>query len=301
MLRRLLPLTLLLAVPTVCYAIDQWVTRPVDDATFKTFLDFFSYDRQLPFEEKVLDTETRDGNLREHFTFQGTAGVTVPALYYRPPASNAGPHPAIIFLHGGGASGKMITGRVAPMFTSLGWDVLGIDLQNFGERKGLLTTFTEEEKHEKLYNQPPVYLAFVIQTVKELSRSIDFLVQKKGVDPKRIALVGFSRGAILSTIGGAVEKRFAAVVLIYGTHFDALETGHLPAACPANYIGRISPRPLLTMNGNQDRDHVKEKEVLPILKLAKQPVTSLWADTGHQFANEEHRGFMVQWLQKILK
>ena len=40
----------------------------------------------------------------------------------------------------------------------------------------LLVDFTESEKHEKLYNQESQYLAFVIQTVKDVGRSYDLLV-----------------------------------------------------------------------------------------------------------------------------
>jgi hypothetical protein len=36
----------------------------------------------------------------------------------------------------------------------------------------------------------------------------------------------------VGTIIGAADERLRAVLLLLGTHFDAMETGHLPAACP---------------------------------------------------------------------
>jgi dienelactone hydrolase len=81
----------------------------------------------------------------------------------------------------------------------------------------------------------------VTQTVRDVSRGYDFLVNERGVDASRMALVGFSRGAQPAMIAGGVERWLAAVALLHGGHFDFYETGHLAAACPANDIGRIGP------------------------------------------------------------
>ena len=42
----------------------------------------------------------------------------------------------------------------ARILARAGFSVLALDMQHFGERSSnLLTTFTEQEKHERLYNQ----------------------------------------------------------------------------------------------------------------------------------------------------
>ena len=284
---------------------DPWLARPVDDQTFQTYLDFFAYDKKLPFDTHVLDTEEKDGVKREHLWFQSTPGVRVYANFYRSSASASRRGRSVILLHGGGPSGKDNAGirLMAPLIARGGSSVLAIDMQYFGERSSdLLTTFTEQEKHDRLYNQPPAYLAWVTQTVKDVSRSFDLLVEQRGADPKRIGLIGASRGAIVATIAGAADRRLAAVALIYGGHFDALEREHLPAACPANYIGRISPRPLLMINGTHDTDMIKETSVEPLQRLARQPKTILWEESGHQaMLTEEHRSFLLRWLHESLK
>ena len=53
--------------------------------------------------------------------------------------------------------------------------------------------------------------------------------------------MGFSRGAVLASIVGGYDIRLKSVALIIGGHFDRFEDGHLAAACPANYVGRINP------------------------------------------------------------
>ena len=285
-------------------AADAWLARPVDDQTFQTYLEFFAYDKKLPFDLRVLDTEDKDGVKREHLSFQSTRGVRVFAHLYRSAASASRRSPSVILLHGGGPEGKDNPGvhLMAPLTARAGFDVLAIDMQYFGERAtDLLTTFTEQEKHDRLYNQPSAYLAWITQTVKDVSRAFDFLVEQRGSDAKRIALIGMSRGAITAAIAGAAERRLAAVAMLYGGHFDALERGHLPAACPANYIGRISPRPLLMINGTHDTDMIKETSVEPLQRLARQPKLVLWAETGHSSLTEEHRSALLRWLQESLK
>jgi dienelactone hydrolase len=280
---------------------DEWLRRPVDARTFQTFLSFFAFDPQVPFDVKDVVPEEVEGIPREHLSFQSTSGVRVTAFLYRTNASSGRPPGWIIFLHGGGGPGK--DAAASRFFSTLlvraGWNVLSLDMQYFGERKTeLLTTFTEAEKHERLYNQPATYLAWVSQTVKDVGRGIDFLVKERKADPARIALVGFSRGAEVGVIIGGAEKRLSAVVLLYGGHLDGLETGHLPAACGANYIGHISPRPLLMVNGTQDADYNRETSVLPLQRLAKQPSEFRWADTGHQLPPAELLPGITRWLQE---
>ncbi len=279
---------------------DQWLVRPVDDRTFNGYLDFFAYDHALPFDIRVSKIDDDQGLKRERLSFHSTQGVRVPAILWQQRGEGTGRQPAIIFLHGGAAGGKDAPVRSLPqLLTRAGWTVLAIDLLHFGERRtDVLTTFTEQEKHEKLYNEPSTYLAWVTQTVKDVSRSYDLLVSERQVDGRRVALVGLSRGAIAASIAGAIEGRLAAVVMLFGGHFDALETNHLPAACPANYIGRIAPRPLLMINGVDDSDMISDRSVEPLFKLARQPKKLTWTSGGHWFMTDADSAALIQWLRE---
>jgi dienelactone hydrolase len=276
---------------------DEWLRHPVDDQTYLGFLQFFEYDPDVPFDAVVGETVTEEGVSRRHLAYQSTTGVRVTAWMF---AASAGPEaPWAVFLHGGTGSGKDAVNYrfIGSFLARAGWNVLSLDLQYFGERRtGLLTSFTEAEKHERLYNQPATYLTWVAQTAKDVGRGIDYLLHEQGADPRRIALVGFSRGAQLAYIVGAVETRFRAVAALYGGHFDAWETGHLPAACGANYIGHISPRPLLLMNGTQDSDYDKATSVDPMHALARAPVDVIWLETGHTMPPGEALAQVTTWL-----
>lgn len=283
---------------------DPWLAKPVDDRTFQTNLDFFKYDDRVPVDPRIIETTELEGVRREHLSFQSTPGVRVFANLFWVSGAES-PKPAtLILLHGGSALGKD-AGYMAPLvalLTRAGWNVLAIDMQYFGERStDLLTTFTEPEKHDRLYNQPPVYLAWVVQTLKDIGRSYDYIVKERGADPKRIAVLGASRGAMVAAIAGGADRRLAAVILLGGGHFDALEREHFPAACPANYIGRISPHPLLMLNGKYDTDMVPDASVEPLYQLARPPKQILWSEGGHAFPSEENQAAMLKWLRENLK
>ncbi|MCA1649588.1 MAG: hypothetical protein LC753_04645, partial [Acidobacteria bacterium] len=123
---------------------DEWLTRPVDDRTFRTFLDFFAYDRRLPFDLKTGATDEEAGVKREHLSFYSTPGVRVFAHLYQPPGATTGKNPLVILLHGGSAAGKDSLAPAARNLARAGYNVFAMDFQYFGERSSdLLTTFTE--------------------------------------------------------------------------------------------------------------------------------------------------------------
>ncbi|HEX9692059.1 MAG TPA: hypothetical protein VGA22_08170 [Gemmatimonadales bacterium] len=277
---------------------DQWLTTPVDPRTFETYLEFFSYEASLSRDRRVTSTEAVEGLTEERLTFVSTPGMKVTARSYRLSAGT--PRGGIVFLHGGTPNGKDSQNVVAHsrVLARAGWAVLAIDLQYFGERNtGLFETFGAQEKADRLYNQPSLYLEFAIQTVKDVGRAYDVLVADYGIDPRKVALVGYSRGAQMGMIAGGADRRLAAVALIHGGHFDALENGHRPAACGANYIGRINPRPLLMINGRADTDYLPAVSVEPLQRLLGRQSTIRWTDASHGIVTEEDLTVLVDWLQ----
>ena len=288
------------AFPGQQWQSDPWLEQPVDDATFAAFLGFFAYDAQLPLDVEVLDESETDGVVEEHLSFQSTPDQRVTARLYRQTGSGTG-QPGAILVHGGVPRGKDGRGTVnmARVTARAGWNVLAIDMLYFGERDtGLFETFSNPEKAERLYTRQGLFLDWVTQTVKDLGRSYDFLVDR-GVDASRIVLVGISRGGQMAMIAGGADKRLAGVASLIAGHFDAIENGHRAAACPANYIGRISPRPFLMINGEHDADYDKEKSVLPLQALAGESLESKWNDTGHALPPESTAATLLDWLRRV--
>lgn len=286
------------AVATPAIGADEWLAQPVDDATYRTYLEFFEYARDRPLRTEVAGTSTQDGVHSQRLSFESTPGVRVTALVYR--IGSETPAPAIVLLHGGGALGKDLPGNLAyaERLARVGFVVLAMDLLHYGERKtDLLETFSMQEKAERLYSEGSTYLAWVTQTVKDVGRSIDLLLERESVDPDRIILVGTSRGGVLGTIVAAAETRLAGAAILYAGHAGSWASiEHPGAACPANYIGRIAPRPLLMINGNDDQIFRKQTAVLPLQTLAGEGAEIVWLDTGHTTAGEEQAANLFRWL-----
>lgn len=278
---------------------DEWLVKPVNEKTYSTYLDFFSYDRGLAFDAQTLAAKDSEGIHLEHLSFQSTSGDRITANLFTSIDSTKKEVPALILVHGGSRKGKdgPYYRSMSEILCRAGFTVLSIDMKYFGERStSLFTTFTEEEKHDRLYNQPAFYLSWIQEVVKDVGRSYDFLVTQRGVNPKRVGYFGLSRGAELGPIAAGVDKRLSPIVMFFGGHFDALETRHLPAACPANYIGRISPRPLLMINGVHDTDYIADVAVQPLYALAKPPKRILWTEGGHMFYSEKDLSTVLDWL-----
>jgi formylglycine-generating enzyme required for sulfatase activity/dienelactone hydrolase len=95
---------------------------------------------------------------------------------------------------------------------------------------------------------PLVYRDWIIQMVKDLSRSIDYLQTRDDIDSERIAYYGTSWGAVLGPIMLAVEDRLDTGVFVVG--------GITPDDWPrsvdmALYAQRVTT-PVLMINGAQD-------------------------------------------------
>ncbi len=283
---------------------DKWLESPVNDDIFQTYLEFFEYDKSLNFDLNIRDKSVTDGILRERITFTSTEGMDVTADYYKPNISSIrDDRPHIIVVHGGTPRGKDgMYNRVVKGLIRNGMNVLAIDMLHFGERKtGLLTTFRNDDKAKNLYNRKSVYLNWVIQTTKDVSRSFDLLVNHYNASSDKIGYVGVSRGGQVGFIVTGVEKRFNAAALLIAGHLDALETGHLAAACPANYVARIYPTPTFLLNGTFDSDYDMERSVKPLHKQFNPESTEIhWMEVGHTIT-EDGFNLMNNWLTKQLR
>ena len=108
---------------------DEWLRRPVDERTFRTYLSFFAYDKGVPLDARVATTQDMDGVRLEHLTYQSTPGLQVPARLYH--AQGGGKRPGVVLIHGGGPQGKDSPGlmAIAQFLARAGYTTLSFDLQ----------------------------------------------------------------------------------------------------------------------------------------------------------------------------
>ena len=228
----------------------------------------------------------------------------------REPAVDGQPHPALVTL--GGAQGG---GRVAELAPAAGRLVLvSVDYPYDGPRRGLSTW--------GFLNRLPAMRRALLKTPAATTLAVDYLSARGDIDPERIALVGGSLGALVAPAAAATEPRFSAVAILFGAgNLKALVGASIdvpwplrrPVAWLANlvvspleplkYIGRISPRPVLLLNGLGDR-RMPEALVRELHAKAGEPKTAVWLDVGHaQVASPAFRELVVaalhEWLEQV--
>jgi hypothetical protein len=162
--------------------------------------------------------------------------------------------------------------------------------------------------------------------VAQVGLQVDYLVSRRDVARDRIFLVGSSFGAPAVIIAGGVDTRPAAVIALYGggdvaslvSHVlrlggnaispgQAAVAGHglalllLPLE-PTRYAARISPRPVLMVNGASD-SLIPRSNVNALYEAARPPKDILWVRGEHVHPDETEligavSGWIAAWLAK---
>jgi dienelactone hydrolase len=144
-----------------------------------------------------------------HLTFASEAQERVPAILLRPEKAT-GRRPAVILLHGTGDS-KEGMADVAQAMAMRGFVAVAIDGRYHGERtKGgyddaIFRAYKTGKEHPFYYD-----------TVWDVMRLIDYLETRDDVDPKRIGLLGISKGGIETYLAAAADPRIAVAIPCIG-------------------------------------------------------------------------------------
>lgn len=128
----------------------------------------------------------------------------------------------------------------------------------------------------------------------------EYLARREDVDSTRLALVGASLGAPFALRAAAESQRFRAVAILYGQAdlSDWIQRnlrgvprwirpliGGLAAILyadyePARLVPRVSPRPLLLVNGRGD-ERVSEEKARRLYEAAREPREQVWIEGAH--------------------
>lgn len=156
--------------------------------------------------------------------------------------------------------------------------------------------------------------------------ALDYLESRPDVDRGRLFLIGGSLGAPIATIAGAVDRRPAAVVVLYGggdvgalvahtlqhpsqhvrwAPWQARLAGYGLAALltplePTRYAGAIAPRAFLMVNGAGD-SLVPRANVDALYAAAGEPKQLIWIEGEHVQPTEADllarlSGIITEWL-----
>lgn len=215
-------------------------------------------------EPRVLREHRRAGYRIQCLVFQSRPGIWVTANLYIPDATEAGPVPAVLSVHGHWREGRIAR---PPHMRALGlvkqgYLVLAVDAFGSGERA---PDPLHPEYHGGLRGAAcwtAGYPLLALQVYDNM-RAVDYLISRADVDPTRIAVTGASGGGNQSMYVGAIDERIRVVVPVCSVgNYQA----YLGVACcvgevlpgalrfceEGDILGLIAPRPLLVMNASRD-------------------------------------------------
>jgi dienelactone hydrolase len=184
-------------------------------------------------------------------------------------ASRARPVPAVVLLHGSGGILPTRELTYGPQYAAMG--VAALVPEVFASRRDIATGYVDR-----------VLRITETMMVADAYAALRALAARPGIDPRRVAVIGYSAGA-LATLLAAYEQvaekmspgglRFAAHVSYYG-------------ACLARFEdSRATGAPLLLLQGTRDRvtDPVRCDEAAGQLRDGGTTVDIVRYDTYHQW------------------
>jgi hypothetical protein len=249
-----------------------------------------------------VEGEVRIRRLR----YVGADDARVPAVLLQSATLDA-PGPAVVLQHGANTSkDDYYIQAPARRWAKQGWTALAIDLAEHGERA--TTTPTDPLVRRRLIGKP----AFVDRSVADLRAGVDLLTATAGVDPTRIAYVGFSLGGMLGTVFTAREPRIGAAAIViagsfaYTRYWERGTTEEdrqrrraaAEATDPAFFAAAIAPRPFLMVNTTDDPVFPREA-VDTLFAAAREPKELRWRPgTHHQWGAGVYRDvftFLQEW------
>ncbi|RSL17630.1 alpha/beta hydrolase family protein [Edaphobacter aggregans] len=211
------------------------------------------------------------GVIAERVTYQTADGMLVPAVVYRPDPKTfswQGKLPGIVVVNGhGGDKSSWYAFYSGMMFASAGAMVVTYDPIGEGERN--VEKKSRAGSHDKIVDAPHwgQRLAGLMQV--DAMQAVNYLAARPEVDAGRIAVVGYSMGAFIAGITGAIDPGIHAVILSGGGVYDGpggyFDSNPLPCQSPPYkalsvlgdrgavlYSLNAARGPMFVMNGDND-------------------------------------------------
>jgi predicted esterase len=160
---------------------------------------------RVPLSPDLHPERASQGLAATHFTFATDVDERVPGIIVKQEKA-AGRRPAVIALHGTGDSKEGMLDVVSAL-AARGFLAVAIDGRYHGERTktgyydAIFRAYKTGKEHPFLYD-----------TVWDVMRLIDYLETRDDVDPKRIGLIGISKGGMETYLASAADPRIAVAI-----------------------------------------------------------------------------------------
>jgi eukaryotic-like serine/threonine-protein kinase len=271
--------------------------KPVSNEVFKVIKSFYNYPK-TNLNSKVEAKNEEDQNWRkEKVSFDAAYGKERITAYLFIPKKVPPPYQTVIFFPGWWATLKFSSDRLE--------DDNDFSFVDFVIKSGRLVVFpiykgTYERGSPSIQKQTPdEFREWTFQYIKDLRRTVDYLETRQDVDKTKLAFYGYSWGARIGSIVGAVEDRFQTLILAHGGfHSDPKEA----QVEEFNFAPRVK-MPVLMINGRYDHVFPVETSQKPFFRFLGTPEKdkmNLIFDGGHTSPRNELIKAVLGWLDRYL-
>jgi cephalosporin-C deacetylase-like acetyl esterase len=252
---------------------DYSKEKPVSDATFNVYRNFFSYDRvDLKAVVESVDDTPRHWR-RETVTFDAAYGNERVIAHLFLPRQGVPPYQTVIYFPGGAA-------EVARSSEDL--EVMVFEFLLHSGRAVLYPIYkgTYERRLDPFRRGPASLRDKVVYWSKDFGRSIDYLETRGDIARGKLAFFGFSSGGIWGPVLTAIDGRIKASVQLVG---GFVEHELPPEIDPLHFVPRAK-EPVLMIVGRHDFVRPIESCQMPMFRLLGAPAKDkriVVIDTGH--------------------
>jgi len=251
--------------------------------------------------QSVQSERALSGGRELHLTYRLEGEHPVPAILMLPtPATSTStaaaqaPAPGVILLHGYSSRKEVMAGLVGRALLAEGIASLAVDLPLHGSRV--------DPPEARMARNPLAMARLWRQALGDVRLAGHYLGARREIDAGRLAILGYSMGALVALDVAAGDARIRAVVLAAG---GDLPQGVPYAAAlrllvdPVKAVRKLDGRPLLMVHGRQDRT-VLPDQAQRLYDAAREPKEIRWFDAGHRLP-EPAGAEVARWLGERLR
>jgi len=160
-----------------------------------------------------------DAIAAERVSYATDYTLRVPAIVYHGAAATITRHPALIIVNGhGGDKSSWYAYWAGILYARAGAIVLTYDPMGEYERNAERRSGTGQ--HDEFIPPEDMARRMAGLMVTDVMQAVSYLSQRPDVDPKRIAVLGYSMGSFISSLACALDTRVHACVLAGGGDLD---------------------------------------------------------------------------------
>lgn len=280
--------------PMESVARDYSKVTPASDKDFDIYRRFYSYDATDLNVSVDAKDESPEAWRVERVTYAAAYGGERIIAYLFLPKKARPPYQTVVYFpHSGGENLRSFE---QSEMNYLGFIVRGGRALLFPMYKG-----TYERRLERPPDGPNARRDLAIARIKDLQRSVDYVMSRSDLDRDRLAYFGVSLGARVGSISLAIEKRFKTAVLWSGG-FRTSITPNPPEIDDVNFAPRVTT-PVLMLNDRQDFTFPLETSQKPMFQLLGTPAAHkqhIVYEGGHVFPFARIIKDTLDWLDKYL-